>query len=137
MQADWYEKLGSWEQALSAYEIQEAAAMAGGIENTTILGQMRCLHNLGRWMPLHDLFLLHWEGFQSSLSRSELQAASTMGCWAALATGQWTDIAGFVEVPHFPASPTPLPQAPGRPTCVLSPAPVRSHCFATRPFERV
>lgn len=99
MKPDWFEKLGKWEEALAAYD-QQLAASSGTGESVQgqMLGRMRCLHEMGEWGQLHNLFQTRWDEFQATFGRETLQEAALMGCWAAFASAEWDDIAAYVEV---------------------------------------
>ncbi|XP_039428931.1 serine/threonine-protein kinase Tor-like [Culex pipiens pallens] len=78
VQVRWYEKLHSWEKALSLYE-EKLVANANDLESR--LGQMRCLEALGEWSSLHTLTKDKWEvlGNEGQSKAGRLAAAAAWG----------------------------------------------------------
>lgn len=74
----WFEKLGRWEDALSAYNQREKSE-PNSMEIT--MGKMRCLHALGEWEQLSELAQDKWMNSSSEVKRTiaPLAAASSWG----------------------------------------------------------
>lgn len=90
VQTRWYEKLHSWEKALSLYEdvlereTDDAEAR---------LGQMRCLEALGEWGELHRTAGEYWEnwGEEGKARAGRLAAAASWGL------GEWESMQKYVQ----------------------------------------
>ncbi len=111
---DWYEKLGKWDEALSAYSSlaagagdgPDAASTNGGTSvnpdrisvSSAVLGQMRCLHELGHWRRLSEILDRKWTDFRVNLSSVDLISAAHLGCWAALGTANWAAMPEYLSV---------------------------------------
>ncbi|CAO1620752.1 unnamed protein product [Jaminaea pallidilutea] len=82
---EWYEKLGRWDQALTAYEGKDSP------EST--FGRMRCLHALGEWENLSGLVQDKW----MSASNGERTQMAPLACAAAWSLGQWDVMEDFIS----------------------------------------
>lgn len=87
----WYEKLHNWEQALDLYNKKLEVEPQ---DNTSRLGQMRCLEAMGEWKKLYNTTIDNWDNFSEDLKvkSAKIAAASSWGLQ------EWDSMKKFVEV---------------------------------------
>ena len=85
----WFERLGRWQEALSAYEKK---AELDPDAPDVVFGQMRCLHALSEWDRLYNLVYDHWmvTGQEGRREIAPLAAAAT---WS---LREWDSMEEFV-----------------------------------------
>ncbi|RWS10462.1 hypothetical protein B4U79_12736 [Dinothrombium tinctorium] len=86
----WYEKLHDWEKALNAYQ-KNREQNFDNIE--AIMGQMRCLEELGEWNKLYSLAGEVWPKFGPEAK----QRMARMAAAAAWGLGQWEDMEEYTN----------------------------------------
>jgi serine/threonine-protein kinase mTOR len=79
---EWYEKLGKWQEALTAYDkkISEEASSA-----EVVIGRMRCLHALGEWDQLSESVQKKW----TNATVDERKQIAPLAAAAAWSLNQW------------------------------------------------
>lgn len=77
IQVRWYEKLHSWDKALTLYK--EKLVVAGN-DVESFLGQMRCLEALGEWSELGELANDKWSSLESD-SKSRAGRLAAVASW--------------------------------------------------------
>jgi FKBP12-rapamycin complex-associated protein len=88
---NWYEKLGRWDAALTAYE-RKGQSMPDDAE--VVLGKLRCLHALGHWEVLSEYVQSRW----TSATRTERQRLAPLATAAAWALSQWDLMEDYISV---------------------------------------
>ena len=97
---EWYEKLGRWDDALTAYQLKQLEEPRN-LDVT--LGRMRCLNSLGEWEQLAALASDVWGarggagGGASDVDDATEARIAVMGAHAAWALGDWDNVAVYVE----------------------------------------
>ena len=88
---EWYEKLGKWQDALTAYErkINE-----NDVSPEVLIGRMRCLHALGEWDQLSESVQDRWINSTSEEKRQIAPLAAA----AAWSLNQWDLMDDYIAV---------------------------------------
>lgn len=89
-QESWYEMLGKWQDALTAYEKR---SNSGADSAVITMGKMRCLHALGEWEQLSDYVQQSW----TTSDRSEQMHLAPLGAAAAWSLNRWQQMSGFIQ----------------------------------------
>jgi FKBP12-rapamycin complex-associated protein len=87
----WYEKLGKWDAALSAYD-RKVQVMPDDPE--AVLGKLRCLHALGHWEALSDFVQSRW----TSAAQEERRRLAPLAAAASWALSQWDLMDDYISV---------------------------------------
>ncbi|KAF9509645.1 hypothetical protein BS47DRAFT_139059 [Hydnum rufescens UP504] len=88
---EWYEKLGKWQEALTAYDKK--------IEDhdnspDVLIGRMRCLHALGEWDQLSDAVQDRWVNSTTD-ERREIAPLAAAAAWS---LNQWDQMDEYIAV---------------------------------------
>ncbi|KAL0953824.1 hypothetical protein HGRIS_005004 [Hohenbuehelia grisea] len=88
---EWYERLGRWQEALTAYERKaEVDPSAPDIQ----IGRMKCLHALGEWGHLRDQVEQTWGG-ASHEARREIAPMAAAAAWS---LKDWEDMEDYIAI---------------------------------------
>jgi FKBP12-rapamycin complex-associated protein len=88
---EWYEKLGRWQEALTAYKDKEKAQRYPPSMETTI-GKMKCLHALGEW----DELAVQVENCWGDANADQRREISPMAAAAAWSLADWQSMDAYV-----------------------------------------
>lgn len=86
----WYEKLHEWEDALQGYR---ARTEKNPNDTDALVGEMRCLENLGEWKRLHDVAEDSW----GTINIEEKERMAKTVASASWSLGDWTSMEKFVK----------------------------------------
>lgn len=75
---EWYEKLGKWQQALTAYDKKIADEVS---TSDIAIGRMRCLHALGEWDRLLDSVQKTWTNATAD-ERKQIAPLAAAAAWS-------------------------------------------------------
>lgn len=90
IQVRWYEKLHSWDKALSLYK-EKLDANANDLDSR--LGHMRCLEALGEWNELADETRTHW----TTMGAEGQSRAGSLAAVAAWGLQDWEQMQEYVQ----------------------------------------
>eukprot|EP01084_Bolivina_argentea_P008495 15901_1 len=103
MNAQWYEQLNKWQDALDAYERTQLEEPNNiGLK----LGRMRCLAALGNWQRLHRLSKHAWKNIMNIADEKKTenendfytkQRVALLGAVASWHLAKWKDMQNFVN----------------------------------------
>ncbi|KAL2916207.1 phosphatidylinositol kinase-related protein kinase tor1 [Polyrhizophydium stewartii] len=91
LKESWYEKLQRWEDGLAAYERKQ---LEEPHSEETLLGRMRCLHNLGEWESLATLAQERWPDARADVKK----AMASLAAAAAWGLGQWDTMDEYIAI---------------------------------------
>lgn len=86
---EWYERLGRWSEALSAYEKKMREDPDA---QEPVWGRMRCLHALGEWEQLAALVDENW----ANATNEQRREMAGMGAAAAWSLNEWDNMDDYI-----------------------------------------
>eukprot|EP00045_Choanoeca_perplexa_P018278 m.285189 g.285189 ORF g.285189 m.285189 type:complete len:2476 (+) comp17770_c0_seq3:155-7582(+) len=92
----WYEKLGEWDKALTAYSNQVDLELQDGNMQHKFELEVRvmvCLDNLGKW----DVLQMELDRAWHIYTEDERRDVAPLGCSAACGMAQWDGIAAYLQ----------------------------------------
>lgn len=87
---DWYERLGRWQEALTAYDKK---AMADPEAPEIQIGRMKCLHALGEWDQLAAQVEVTW----SNANQEDRVEIAPMAAAAAWSLHEWDSMDDYIS----------------------------------------
>ena len=87
---EWYERLGRWQEALTAYDKK---AEADPDSPDVQIGRMKCLHALGEWDQLAAQVEEHW----ANANQEERTAIAPMAAAAAWSLHEWDSMDDYIS----------------------------------------